>query len=68
MKGGNKMVTINLMKDINNNRAYVEAHNENGELLFAHMVTMYHKAENLVREMKAMLEKLGHNVDVIKNY
>lgn len=68
MKGGNKMVTINLMKDINNNRAYVEAHNENGELLFAHMVTTYHKAENLVREMKAMLEKLGHNVTVVKNY
>jgi hypothetical protein len=62
------MVTINLMKDINNNRAYVEAHNENSELLFAHMVTTYHKAENLVREMKAMLEKLGHNVTVVKNY
>lgn len=62
------MVTINLMKDINNNRAYVEAHNEKGELLFAHMVTTYHKAENLVREMKAMLEKLGHNVTVVKNY
>ena len=62
------MVTINLMKDINNDRAYVEAKNEQGELLFAHMVTTYHKAENLVREIKGMLEKLGHNVDVIKNY
>ena len=62
------MVTINLMKDINNDRAYVEAKNEQGELLFAHMVTTYHKAENLVREMKAMLEKLGHNVTVVKNY
>ena len=62
------MVTINLMKDINNNRAYVEAKNEQGKLLFAHMVTTYHKAENLVREMKAMLEKLGHDVTVVKNY
>ena len=56
------------MKDISNDRAYVEAKNEQGELLFAHMVTTYHKAENLVREMKGMLEKLGHSVDVIKNY
>lgn len=68
MRGGNKMVTINLMKDINNNRAYVEVKNELDELLFAHMVATYHKAENLVREMKRMLEKLGHKVDVIKNY
>lgn len=68
MRGGNKMVTINLMKDINNNRAYVEVKNELDELLFAHMITTYHKAENLVREMKGMLEKLGHNIDVIKNY
>ena len=62
------MVTINLMKDINSDRAYVEAKNEQGELLFAHMVTTYHKAENLVREIKGMLEKLGHNVDMVKNY
>ena len=62
------MITINLMKDINNNRAYVEVKNEHKELLFAHMVATYHKAENLVREMKRMLEKLGHKVDVFKNY
>ncbi len=62
------MITINLMKDISNDRAYVEAKNEQGKLLFAHMVATYHKAENLVREMKRMLEKLGHKVDVIKNY
>lgn len=62
------MVMINLMKDIHNDRAYVEVKNEQDELLFAHMVTTYHKAENLVREMKAMLEKLGHSVDVVKNY
>ena len=62
------MITINIMKDISNDRAYVEAKNEQGEMLFAHMVTRYHKAENLVREMKGMLEKLGHSVDVIKNY
>ena len=56
------------MKDINNDRAYVEVKNELDELLFAHMITTYHKAENLVREIKRMLEKLGHKVDVIKNY